>query len=121
MSCSEVGGEPVRTTCEYRWDVLTVLNNPPPVCLCVDVNKHKSQLERNKRNHNILLSAVQNIYISFVILDMFSKVIYQNPEYRNTSFNMFFIMKARVFCIFVVIRGEGQSLESLWRHPTHEW
>ena len=30
-------------------------------------------------------------------------------------------MKARVFCIFVVITGEGQSLESLWRHPTHEW
>ena len=29
--------------------------------------------------------------------------------------------KARVFCIFVVIRGEGQSLESLWWHPTHEW
>ena len=50
---------------------------------------------------------------------MFSEVIYQNPEYRNTSFNMFFITKARVFCIFVVIRGEGQSLESLWMHPTH--
>ena len=30
-------------------------------------------------------------------------------------------MKAHVLCIFVVIRGEGQSLESLWRHPTHEW
>ena len=34
---------------------------------------------------------------------------------------MFFIMKAHVFCIFVVIGGEGQSLESLWRYPTHEW
>ena len=32
---------------------------------------------------------------------------------------MFFLTKARVFYIFVVIRGEGQSLESLWRHPTH--
>ena len=31
------------------------------------------------------------------------------------------ITKARVFCIFVVIRGECKILESLWRHPTHEW
>ena len=29
-------------------------------------------------------------------------------------------MKACVFCIFVVIRGEGPSLESLWRHRTHQ-
>ena len=35
------GGEPVHTTCEYQWKVLTVPNIPPPVCLCVDVNKHK--------------------------------------------------------------------------------
>ena len=120
MSRSELGGEPMRTTCEYQWEVLIILNNPPPVCLCVDVNKHKSQRERNKRNYNISLSTMQNIYISFVISDTFSEVIYQNSKYRNTSFNIF-ITKARVFCIFVVIRGEGQSLESLWRHPTHEW
>ena len=58
------GGEPVHTTCEYQWKVLTVLNNPLPVCLCVDVNK--SQRERNKRNHNISLFAMQMMHISFV-------------------------------------------------------
>ena len=34
---------------------------------------------------------------------------------------MFFITKARVICIFVVIRGEGHKLESFWWHPTHQW
>ena len=70
------GGEPVHTTCEYQWKVLTVLDNPPPVCLCVDVNKHKSQRERNKRNRNVSLSTMQNIYISFVIhfLRLFIKI-----------------------------------------------
>ena len=71
MSCSEAGGEPVHTTCEligtYQWKVLTVLNNSPPVCLCVDVNRQKSQRERNKRNHNISLSTMQKICIAFVI------------------------------------------------------
>ena len=47
--------------------------------------------------------------------------MYQNPEYRNTSFGMFFITKAHVFCIFVVIRGEGHKVESFWWHPTHQW
>ena len=63
-------------TCEYQWKVLTVLDNPPPVCLCVDVNKHKSQRERNKRNRNVSLSTMQNIYISFVIhfLRLFIKI-----------------------------------------------
>ena len=69
MSRSEVGCESVRTTCKLvpTRKVLTILNNPPPVCLCVDVNKHKSQRERNKRNHNISLSTMQKIYILFVI------------------------------------------------------
>ena len=70
------GGEPVHTTCEYQWKVLTVLNNSPSVCSCVYVNKHKSQRERNKRNHNISLSTMQKIYISFVIrfLRLFIKI-----------------------------------------------
>ena len=66
----------MRMTCEYQWKVLTVLNNSQPVCLCVDVNKHKSQRERNKRNHYVSLSTMQNIYISFVIcfLRLFVKI-----------------------------------------------
>ena len=61
----------------YEWKVLTVLNNPPTVCLCVDVNKHKSHRKRNKRNHNISLSTMQKIYISFVIrfLGLFVKIL----------------------------------------------
>ena len=88
------------------------------MCLCVDVNKHKSQRERNKRNHNISLSTMQKIYISFVIhfLRLFIKI----PSTETLHLTFFFITKARVFCIFVVIRGEGQSLESLWRHPTYQ-
>ena len=58
---------PVSWYLQYQWKVLTVLNNSPPVCLCVvDVNKEKSQREGNKSNHNILLSTMQKIYISFV-------------------------------------------------------
>ena len=61
MSLSKIGGEPVRTTCEYRWKVLTVLNNPPPVCLCVDVNK--SQRERNKKkSHYFTIHHAKHIY-----------------------------------------------------------
>ena len=79
MSRLEVGGEPVRTTCELvptSEKVLTVLNNSPPVRLCVDVDKHKSQRERNKRNHNISISTMQKIYISFAIcfLRLFIKI-----------------------------------------------
>ena len=37
--------------------VLTVLNNSLPVCLCVYVNKHKSQRERNKRNEELSYTA----------------------------------------------------------------
>ena len=50
----------------YQWKVLSILNNSSPVCLCVYVNKHKWQRERNKRNHNISLSAMQMMHISFV-------------------------------------------------------
>ena len=66
----------MRMTCEYQQKVLTVLNNPPPVCLCVDVNKHKSQRERHKSNHNVSLSTMQNRYISFAIrfLRLFVKI-----------------------------------------------
>ena len=112
------GGKLVHTTCEYQWKVLTVLNNPPPVCLFVDVNKHKSQ--RNKRNHNISLSAMQMMHISFVkpFPILFIKILSTDETLYLTCF---FITKACVFCIFVVIKGEGQSLESLWRYPTHEW
>ena len=59
-----------------QWKVFTVLHNLPLVCLCVDVNKHKWQRERNKRNHNTSLSTIQKIYISFVIrfLRLFIKI-----------------------------------------------
>ena len=39
----------------------------------------------------------------------------------KTLFNMFFVTKAHVISIFVVIDGEGHKLETFWRHPTHEW
>ena len=87
--------------------------------VCVDVNKHKSQRERNKRNHNVSLYTMQNIYISFVI--RFLRLFVKIPSTKTLNLTWFFYNESRVFCIFVVIRGEGQSLESLWRHPTHEW
>ena len=88
------------------------------MCLFVDVNKHKSQRERNKRNHNISLSTMQKLYISFVI--RFLRLFIKIPSTETLHLTCYFITKACVFCIFVIIRDEGQSLESLWRHPTHQ-
>ena len=107
----------MHTTREYQWKVLTVLNNPLPVCLCVDVNKHKSQRERNKRNHNVSLSTMQNIYISFVI--RFLRLFIKIPSTETLHLSCFYNESTCI--LHLVIRGEGQSLESLWRHPTHEW
>ena len=43
---------------------------------------------------------------------LFSEVIYQNPTTKTIHLAGFFITKARVFCIFVVITGKGHKLES---------
>ena len=45
--------------------------------------------------------AIRRANDAYFICYTFSEVIYQNPEYRNTLFNMFLITKARVFCILL--------------------
>ena len=86
------------------------------MCLCVYVNKHKSQRERNKRNHNTSLSAMQMMHISFVKPFPMLFIRIQSTE---TLYLICFYKEST--CIFVVTRGEGQSLESLWRYPTRKW
>ena len=103
MSRSEVGGEPVRTTCEYQWEVLTILNNPPPLCLCVDVNKHKSQRERNKRNHNICYPPSKTHIFHLFYRIRFLRLFIKISSTETLHLTCFLLTKAHVFCIFVVI------------------
>ena len=74
----------------------------------------QTQMTKRKKLKKSQYFAIHHTKDIYFIGYSFSEVIYQNPEYRNSSFSRFFITKAHVFCIFVVTRGEGQSLESFW-------
>ena len=74
----------------------------------------QTQMTKRKKYKKSQYFAIHHTKDMYFIRYLFSEVIYQNPEYLNSSFSGFFITKAHVFCIFVVTRGEGQSLESFW-------
>ena len=94
MVCSEVSCEPVHTTRELVptsgkfWPFLTY---SPPVCLCVDINKHTWQREINKSNHNISIS--QHVKYAHVISYTFPEVYLQNPEHSNTLLDIVLLWK----------------------------
>ena len=99
MSRSEVGCKPVHTTCELVptsgkfWPFLTIQR------LCVYV-----WIYTNHKEKEITIFRYPPCYVFGGYLSK-SRVPKHFIQYV-------FIAKARVFCIFVVIRGEDQSLEA---------
>ena len=91
MSRSEVGGEPVRTTCEYRWEVLTVLNNP--MCGC-----KQTQITKRKKSQYFAIHHAKHIYFMNLLYRIHFLRLFIKRQGYVPIYNMFAICWEVVNC-----------------------